>query len=504
MTDNKRIEMNLKLHINKYILKTVVALLLFSFNLYVDSDAIHLSSGSATLQDTDPLKVLMITGGGPWHDYEVQKRDIERGLLERLSNFELTIDHEGGEERNFTFSRHANTDWAREFDLVIYNQCNFYDGEDALADAAHVEQIIAAHVEYQVPAVMLHCPMHVYQHATEKWFDFTGAVSYYHEDRRPFTVEVLEPTHPIMVNFPATWRTPHGELYMIVELKDGAKPLAHAYGVETEKYHEIAWTYEYEGVKVFSSTLGHHDETMGSDVNLNLIASGLLWAAGKLEDDGTPAPGYEGERGLGWISLWDGKSINGWRANEQTNWHDADRDDWNNLVKLSDSFTIEDGKLVAYGRGSHLFYDGPINGGDFKNFEFKTDVYTYPESMSGIFFHTRYQDYGRPFYGYEAQINSIPAETETHTPEFTRRKTGSLIPVRDISTVIHEDNTWFDYSITVNGSDKKVKLNGDLISQYNEPDHYEGTLGRGTIALQSNYPNSKVYFRNLMIRLWPD
>ena len=454
-------------------------------------------------QGTDPLKILMITGGGPWHDYEVQKKQIEEGLNERLSNFELTIDHEGGQERNFTFSRHANTDWAREFDLIIYNQCDFYDGEDALADADHIEQIIAAHVEYQVPAVMLHCPMHVYQYATEKWFDLTGAVSHFHEDRRPFTVEVLEPNHPIMVNFPRTWRPPNGELYMIVELKEGAKPLAYAYGVETATYHPVAWTYNYKGVPVFSSTLGHHDETMGHDVNLNLIASGVLWAAGKLQDDGSPAPGYEGERGLGWISLFDGESLHGWRASENTDWHAADRDTWKTKIATANAFNVEDGKIVAEGSRSHLFYDGGIDGGDFINFEFKTDVYTYPEANSGIYFHTRFQDYGVPEYGYAAQINTT--EDVRHTPMMNRRKTGSLKPVRDISeNIFHQNNQWFNYYISVKDSDITLKIDNEVILEFSEPENF-GRLNRGTIALQSSgQPESRVYFRDLLIRLWPD
>ena len=122
-----------------------------------------------------------------------------------------------------------------------------------------------------------------------------------------------------MVNFPGTWRTPEGELYMPIELKDNATPLARAYSVEAAEFFPIAWTHEYEGVRVFASTLGHHTPTMGADVNLNMVAAGLLWAAGKLDDDGQPSEGYSGERGLGWVSLRDGATLNGWRDTETTN-----------------------------------------------------------------------------------------------------------------------------------------------------------------------------------------
>ena len=83
----------------------------------------------AGAQDTDPLQILMITGGGPWHDYNTQKDQIREGLLERLSNVEITTDYEGAdtltmESTDFHFSRHLEDDWAAEFDVVIYNHCN--------------------------------------------------------------------------------------------------------------------------------------------------------------------------------------------------------------------------------------------------------------------------------------------------------------------------------------------------------------------------------------------
>lgn len=448
----------------------------FAVTATANSETLHKSDQEID-QNTDPLKILMITGGGPWHDYEVQKKQIEEGLKERLSNFELTIDHEGGEERNFAFTRHANTDWAKEFDLVIYNQCNFYDADDAIADRAHVERIIAAHVEYQVPAVMIHCPMHVYQYVTSQWFDFTGAVSYVHEDRRPFTVEAMEPNHPIMVNFPSSWRMPNGELYMIVELKEGAHPLAYGYGVETAAYHPVAWTYEYKGVPVFSSTLGHHDETMGHDVNLNLIASGVLWAAGKLQDDGSPAPGYEGERGLGWISLFDGENLNGWRASETTDYRQARRANWPSADNTgTESFAVRDNNIVVSGPHSNLFYDGPISGGDFINFEFKTDIYSYNNSHSGIFFHTRFQDSGTPLYGHNAQL-SFGGNDQRANSE------------------------WSTFHVKMENGELRSLGDNHLLADISALKH---TTNRGTIALHSSNPESRTYFRNILIRLWPD
>ena len=109
----------------------------------------------AAAQDADPLKILMITGGGPWHDYATQKDQIEAGLLERLSNIDITTDYEGAdtltmESTDFHFSRHLQDDWAADFDVVIYNHCNLQ-----VKDESYVKGIIDQHVKHQVPAVML-------------------------------------------------------------------------------------------------------------------------------------------------------------------------------------------------------------------------------------------------------------------------------------------------------------------------------------------------------------
>ncbi|MEQ9566347.1 MAG: DUF1080 domain-containing protein [Pseudomonadales bacterium] len=463
-------------------------------------------------QDADPLKILMINGGGPWHDYATQKDQIEDGLLERLSNIDITTDYEGGdtltmESTDFHFSRHLEDDWAADFDVVIYNHCNLQ-----VKDESYVKGIIDQHVKHQVPAVMLHCPIHLYQYAegdaAAEWWDFVGAVSYFHEkedhpNTSPYTIEVLEPQHPIMKNYPRSWRTPAGELYLIIDMHESATTLSHAYSVETDSYTETAWTHEYEGVRVFTSSLGHHNASMGSDVNLNLVASGVLWAAGKLEEDGSPAAGYEGERGLGWVSLL-GDTLNGWIESggvvdwRSRAWYGGDlvyptTDD----TVTGESFRLDGDTLIVEGDQRNLFYDGLVAGGYFKNFEFKVDVYTYPGSASGVYFHTRYEEDGSPASGYEAQINASRAGES---------KTGSLVGVSDVNTAPHGDNEWFNYYIKVEGNKVTVKVNGETVNEFTEPAGVDGpaSLNWGTIGLESVGSDSRVHFRNPMIRLLPD
>jgi hypothetical protein len=201
----------------------------------------------------------------------------------------------------------------------------------------------------------------------------------------------------------------------------------------------------------------------------------------RVQKDAGPAAGSRAAQEDGWVSLFDGRTLQGWRASENPQ-----------------SFRVEDGRIVVDGPRAHLFYAGPVGNADFKNFEFRAEVYTYPSGNSGIFFHTQYQETGWPQHGYEAQVNA------THTD---RRKTGSLYAVNDVlDNAPHNDHEWFDYHIVVNGRDITFRINDRVVMEYTEPADREGTvrLSRGTIALQAHDPESRIYYRNIRIRLLPD
>ena len=187
----------------------------------------------------------------------------------------------------------------------------------------------------------------------------------------------------------------------------------------------------------------------------------------------------------GWVSLFDGKSLTNWKVGENAN-----------------TFSVENGTIVAHGPTAHLFYEGDVHQHNFKNFEFKADVMTTPGSNSGIYFHTEYQDSSWPKKGYEVQVNN------SHTDW---RRTGSLYAVQDVKEVYVKDNEWFTEYFKVEGKHVIVKINDKTVVDYTEPDNVKrdaGSEGRvlssGTFALQGHDPNSKVYFKNIMVKAWPD
>ena len=195
----------------------------------------------------------------------------------------------------------------------------------------------------------------------------------------------------------------------------------------------------------------------------------------------------------GWISLFDGTTLEGWRPSEN-----------------KDSWQVENGALVTRGPRSHLFYDGNVQNADFKNFELRAEVKTEPGSNSGIFFHTEYQETGWPGKGYECQvINSNP---QVEPGEYVEHKmTGSLYGIRNVWKSPVPDNEWFKYRITVTGRTIRTYINGELMADYTEPETSTGPddrpglrLSSGTFALQCHDPNSTVYFKNIKVHPLPD
>jgi hypothetical protein len=181
----------------------------------------------------------------------------------------------------------------------------------------------------------------------------------------------------------------------------------------------------------------------------------------------------------GWISLFDGKDLAGWKANENPA-----------------QWKVEDGCIVAHGDRSHLFYVGtdPEKAPEFTNFHFKAEVKTEPKANSGIYFHTKWQPDGWPNTGYEAQVNNSHGDPV---------KTASLYNVVKNFEAPAKDGEWFTEEIIVEGKHVVTKVNGKTIVDYTEPDVLDRPfpkLDKGTFALQAHDPGSLVRYRNIMVK----
>lgn len=210
----------------------------------------------------------------------------------------------------------------------------------------------------------------------------------------------------------------------------------------------------------------------------------LLTFGGQLARAAAPADG--------WIALFDGKSLAGWKTNT-----------------LPDSFSVVDGTLraKATGESSHLFYvgDGDLEKARFKDFELELSARSEPGSNSGIFFHTDFRsgDGQRKNHlskGYEVQLNSSAIE---------KRKTGSLYDVVDLAESPVDESRWFKVRVRVQGRRIVVHIDDRQVIDYTEPENVQRPANRagrvldprgGLIALQGHDPKSVFYFKDIRIR----
>jgi hypothetical protein len=183
----------------------------------------------------------------------------------------------------------------------------------------------------------------------------------------------------------------------------------------------------------------------------------------------------------GWITLFDGTSMDGWKANENP-----------------EQWKLEDGAIVAAGPRSHLFYVGKDekNPPEFKSFRWKADVKTTPGSNSGMYFHVKWQDEGFPQTGFDAQVNNSHRDPV---------RTGSIYHLVKNFKAPAKDNEWFTQEIVVDAKKKNIKtyVNGNLIADYTEPEGKTGKLeviDQGTFALQAHDPKSTTYYKNIKVK----
>ena len=167
----------------------------------------------------------------------------------------------------------------------------------------------------------------------------------------------------------------------------------------------------------------------------------------------------------GWISMFNGQDLDGWKANEHP-----------------ESWSAKDGAIVGDGEASHLFWMKEECG----NCEFKARVKISDGGNSGMYFRTAFGP-GFPK-GYEAQVNS------THSDKV---KTGSLYNFVKILDMLVPPDTWFTQHIIADGNHIQIFVNDKKVVDYVDE---KNTYTKGYLALQQHNKGSVVMFKDLMFK----
>jgi len=246
-----------------------------------------------------PLKALLITGGC-CHAYATQKEILKQGIEARAHVIVDQI-HTDDDTTNPPLEIYGNPDYAKGYDVVIHDECAAH-----MDDVSTLKDILAPH-RAGIPGVNLHCSMHSYRVGDHKkpttagsdaslWFDYIGIQSSGHGPKEPLAISFTNTEHAVTSAL-EDWATGPEELYNNVQLFPSAKALATGFqyqpkrknkkgGVIPAKNDEavVVWTNDYHNTRVFSTTIGHYDETIADHRYLDLVTRGLLWSCEKLND----------------------------------------------------------------------------------------------------------------------------------------------------------------------------------------------------------------------------
>lgn len=192
-----------------------------------------------------------------------------------------------------------------------------------------------------------------------------------------------------------------------------------------------------------------------------------------------------------WVELFNGRDLTGWKTNV-----------------APESYRVEEGVLRVHNPSakvrSHLFFvgDDAETLESFTDFELVAVCRAEPDSNSGVFFHTDYSERDTARHlgkGYEAQLNSGGG----------KRRTGSLYAIEDIAESVVDESKWFEMRLVVQGKRITVRLNGQTVVDYIEPENPERPENRknrlldpdgGAIAIQAHDANSIWYFKEIKVR----
>jgi hypothetical protein len=177
----------------------------------------------------------------------------------------------------------------------------------------------------------------------------------------------------------------------------------------------------------------------------------------------------------GWITLFDGKSLDGFTKVGDANWR------------------IEDGMIVADKGNGFL-----VTKTDYKDYEIKAEFWVDTDSNSGIFIRC-------------TDAEKIGAETCYEVNVWDTRPdpsygTGAIVNVAKVNPMPHAGGKWNTFEITAKGSSFTVVLNGEKTVDNAQ----DAKLANGKVALQhgvsvkdaNGVPNDKgvVKFRKVEIK----
>lgn len=329
-------------------------------------------------------------------------------------------------------------------------------------------------------------------------------------------IRVEDPAHPLNAEWggkatrPLPWRD---ELYQFdppysrekvrvlfgLDLSETADK-----GQRPDKDYPLAWIQSVGKGRSFYTALGHNKNAFRDPAFLRLLQDGVQFALGDLPADTTPVKQPKTDLEKGFISIFNGADLTGWRGNPAY-------------------WSVQDGCITGITppggipENNFLIWEG----GQPTDFELKC-CFKLEGGNSGIYFHS-YEPkpddasaHGEPLVGPQADFSADNAWTGI-VMEYRRREKlvdrGRKILItekgekKDAGSVgdpkellkAYRDNDWNDYHVIVRGNLILLRINDVVMSELRDND--PNRLKSGLLALQVHTgPPMKVQFKNVRLR----
>lgn len=483
--------------------------------------AVALCCGAALAAAADkPLQVLLVAGGC-CHDYATQTQILKKGIESRV-RAHVVVAYNPDKSPKAIFDVYAKDDWDKGFDVILHDECT-----TDVADRAYVERILAAH-RRGTPAVNIHCAMHSYRWGDFRkplpagaenagWYEMIGLQSTGHGPQLPIEIVVMERSHPVMRPL-ADWTTIPEELYNSLQVLPTAKVLATGRqfvppkpkpgetadlaAKPAEVTAPVVWTNEYgpNRTRIFSTSVGHNNETVADDRYLDLVSRGLLWSAGRLGEDGsinadTRLSAGEVAAATDWTSgvtlpaeeqskavrLFNGRDFDGWEGHVDPYWSIEG-------AEIVGKNTVENAPKVS----TYLLTKKP-----YRNFRllFEGKLVT-SEMHSGIAIWGRKFEKDGEASSYQGHLVMFPSGWGLYD---LYRRNGLTGDQQGRAKKAGKQHDWNQMEILAIGSRIRFAVNGQEVLDWTDPKPElcaEGPIG---LQLHSNNVAQEVRFRGLVL-----
>lgn len=196
-----------------------------------------------------------------------------------------------------------------------------------------------------------------------------------------------------------------------------------------------------------------------------LLVIGLFGSSDLRAEQASPANNLSAkEIQEGWIKLFDGESLFGWKANSDVDWK------------------VKDGVIDATVGDSGLL----LTTTEFSDYELRCDYWIGKGGNSGIFLQT-------PFAPKDPAVDCYELNICDSRPKFG---TGSLVGLVEPNKVVKGEEVWKTFHVVVRGPHLVVKLDGELILDFTNPN--PKARNTGFIGLQKN--SGQIQFKNVFLK----